>query len=403
MRNLSAAIIASAFVLSGCLPDALKDNKDAVGQPKTANVTATTSSLSSVAAFQETVYPIARARCTTCHIGTNQPFFASENVIASHDALIQQAKVDFNDPAGSRLVDRLLRDMHHCWSSCSADAEEMRAAITSWKTKMAQTPTNTGGTTNTGGGTTNTGGGTTTPPPPTTPTIVRMNTVNMLIPATLPRGGDAATQFVTLRWPLDANNDSINPNVTGAVFQVEIQLFDDYSYRIRNPRIINPSSAVYVMDVRFAINGMIRMNDATYSLVDRIVPASTGGTVLSTSPLISLLDKGPGIDQLAVSFVKVNISGTAGCKNLAGFVSMVKPVLASTTCSRCHNAGNAFNVTGADDATLCNRALGRADLVVPANSTLVTKPYQGLNHGGGGNLINATTAMQWINWVTSEK
>jgi hypothetical protein len=376
------------------MPETVKDGADALGK-KSSTSASSNSSLSSVAAFQETVYPLARARCTTCHISTNQPFFASENVIASHDSLISQAKVDLNDPAGSRLVDRLLRDMHHCWSSCSADAEEMRAAINSWKTKMAQaTPpaTNTGG------------GGTTTPPtstPPTTSTpVARVATVNMLIPATIPRGGDAAANFVTLRWPLDVNNDGINPNVTGGVFQVEIQRFDDFSYRIRNPRVINASSAVYVFDVRFAINGAIRMNDATYSLVDRIVAASTAGTVLSSAPLISLMDRGPGMDMLAVSFQQIRLSGSAACKNLAGFSTMVRPGMAS--CVGCHGAQNVFNVTGTD-AEVCNRALGRVDFVVPANSTLVTKPYQGLNHGGGANRIDQATAMQWINWINSER
>jgi hypothetical protein len=232
--------------------------------------------------------------------------------------------------------------------------------------------------------------------------VVRSNTIEVLVPANLAGPGELAANFTGMAFPLGAANDTIVPDITAAQFTIEIQKFDAFSYRIRNPKIISPNTAVYVSDLRVAVNGVIRANDTTYSLVDQLVGASNTGTIVSPASMITLLDKGAGVDKLSLSFAAIKSSAAAGCKNLATFQASVKPVF-TNSCIRCHNAGNNFDMTTGTDANICARALGRVDLVIPSNSPLIVKPLLGTGHSGGGNLINQTTANSWVTWITSER
>ncbi len=383
--------IVACLAAWGCIPQ-VQDRADAVKVKGILSGSGSVAPGSPLAAFRSTVYPLATARCVSCHIATVQPFFASADISAAYDSLISGGKVNLQDPASSRLVVRLSVDHHNCWSDCAANASEMQAAIAKWRDILTPPPAD---------------NGPGTPPPPTTPvptpvpTVARYNTVNMLIPAGLSIGGDAAANFVKMTWPLDSPNDTINPEIAGATFSLEIQAFDNFSYRIRNPRITTPRTAVYVYDIRLAINGLVRANDATYSLLDQSVPINTTGTILAPAPMIMLTDKGKGLDQLAISFAKIQASNPA-CKNLAGFTSMVKSVM-TTSCVRCHSTGNVFDMTSGTDASICLRTLGRVDLSIPMNSSLIVKSYTGTNHPGGGNLISQTTMNSWITWITSER
>ncbi len=391
-------LIATALVSLAAWSCNLETKNRSSATIATATSTATSpgssGSLTSLAAFQSTVYPIVRARCVSCHIATIQPFFASDSASMAHDALISGGKVNLQDPAASRLVARLKVDLHNCWSDCNANATEMQAAIAKWSAliKPVNTSTSTGTSTDTSTSTSTATG--------TTP-AARSNTISMPVPAILPLGGDAAANFVKITWPLDSAADTISPDITGATISFEIQKFDNFSYRVRNPKIISAGKPVYIFDLRLAVNGVIRANDATYTLLDQMVPISTTGTTLSSAPMVVLLDKGPGVDQLAVSFAKVQVSVPA-CKNLAGFTTMVKSVM-TTSCTRCHGSGNVFDMTSGTDANICLRTLGRVDFNTPLNSSLIVKPFKGTNHDGGGNLINQTVVNNWVNWITSER
>ncbi|MGZ3660344.1 MAG: hypothetical protein ACXVCK_09625, partial [Bdellovibrionota bacterium] len=305
------------------------------------------------------------------------------------DALVTNGKVNLTNPANSRLVQRLSQDMHNCWSSCATNASDMQAAIAKWNS-MIQAPVVTTGT------------GTSTSTATTVAPVVRVNTIEVTIPATIPGPGELAANFTTLSFPLASNADTIVPDITGATFSIDVQKFDNFSYRVRNPRITSTATPVYVSDVRISVNGVIRANDTTYSLLDQVVPMSTTGTILSPASMVMLMDKGAGIDQLAISFVKIQASAAGGCKNLALWQSAVKPVTV-TSCNRCHSAGNSFDMVTGTDANICARFLGRINTTVPSNSILITYPLTGTNHSGGGNLINQTTANSWINWISSER
>jgi len=377
---------ALAFAAAACMPLQVPNRHDSVNATAiSASGSGSGGSGSSVAAFKATVYPIVTAHCAACHTSINQPFFAGPSEQSDHDALVNAGKVNLDNPAASRLVQRLGQDMHNCWSNCASNASDMQAAIAQWKSLLQAAAA---------------------PAPPSAVTapapVVRVNSVELPVPANVPGPGEAAANFMTLTWTLASAADTIVPDITGATFSLDIQKFDNFSYRVRNPRILSPTTAVYVSDVRISVNGAIRSNDTTYSLVDQIVAMSAGGTILSPASMVMLMDKGPGVDKLALSFVKINASASGGCKNLAGFQSAVKPVM-QISCVRCHNAGNSFDMVTGTDANICARTLGRVNLTFPSNSNLIVLPLTGTGHGGGGNLINQTTANSWVTWINSER
>jgi hypothetical protein len=391
-------------IFQGCLPLKIKDRTDSKTVSASGTSTPTTNSsgaaVDSLTAFQSTVYPIAKARCVSCHIATNQPFFASNDARSAHDALISQSKINFNNIPSSRLVQRLSPENHNCWGNCSDNAKEMQLAIEKWKALMTPpTPTATQTSIQTA---TNTAGSTSTATNTQTTTVMRMNTVAMPIPANLPTGGNLAANFVPITFTLNSPNDSIDPNLVGATFSFDIQKFDNFSYRVKNPRILTPNTGISVSDIRLAVNGVIRPADATYSLVTATVNMGATATVLSPAAMVVLIDKGPTLDQMMVSFGSIK-SGTLSntCKNVAGFTSMVKPGFA-TYCNRCHSGGG-FDLVSGTDAAICARALAKTDRANPANSPLIVKPNTGTNHPGGRIALPQTTIDSWINWITSER
>ncbi|HEY8941680.1 MAG TPA: LamG domain-containing protein [Cellvibrio sp.] len=81
--------------------------------------------------FATTVYPVLTQYCSGCHSESaatrQQPYFASAEVDAAYQAA--KSKMRLDNPAQSRLVQRLRADSHNCWSDCAANATTMQAAI----------------------------------------------------------------------------------------------------------------------------------------------------------------------------------------------------------------------------------------------------------------------------------
>jgi hypothetical protein len=82
--------------------------------------------------FQATVYPLLTQYCAGCHSSSSQtsqsPYFAEADVASAFDAA--KAKMNLDDPAGSRLVIRLRDEFHNCWNGdCASSANAMEAAI----------------------------------------------------------------------------------------------------------------------------------------------------------------------------------------------------------------------------------------------------------------------------------
>ncbi len=100
-----------------------------------------------VTSFETTVYPILRANCEGCHDagGQGSPKIAHSNASSAWSAVVDNQKVNFSDPAASRLVRRLAGDRHFCWSDCQADANVMLTEIQNWQAAIEAAGGTTGG------------------------------------------------------------------------------------------------------------------------------------------------------------------------------------------------------------------------------------------------------------------
>lgn len=87
----------------------------------------------SVQAFSQTTHNLTKQRCVTCHGSFQQPLHAVSDATQAHDTLINQNKVDFNNIAQSRMVQKLRAGNHNCWSDCQANSVEMEDSIQDWK------------------------------------------------------------------------------------------------------------------------------------------------------------------------------------------------------------------------------------------------------------------------------
>lgn len=82
--------------------------------------------------FGATVYPLLTEYCAACHSESaatrQQPYLGSSDIAVSYEAAKSRMRLD--NPAQSRLVQRLRIDSHNCWGNdCTASANQMQAAI----------------------------------------------------------------------------------------------------------------------------------------------------------------------------------------------------------------------------------------------------------------------------------
>lgn len=99
-------------------------------------------SAESMAAFTSGVYPLVRTNCATCHAGAGPgtPSIAHPDAASAYSVILSNQKVNFANPAQSRLVRRLVADFHYCWSDCVMNAAAMEAAIDAWALAVASDP-----------------------------------------------------------------------------------------------------------------------------------------------------------------------------------------------------------------------------------------------------------------------
>ena len=89
----------------------------------------------------------------------------------------------------------------------------------------------------------------------------------------------------------------LNQNIQ---FQIDVQEFDDFSYKFSNPRMLTNGANVYVKDIKIYINRNWNAQHSTYTVVDKIVtPADSS---LSPHSMIVLKDLGPQFDLVGFSF-----------------------------------------------------------------------------------------------------
>ena len=97
----------------------------------------------SLAAFEDTVYPLLDAYCSGCHNTerTNAnagqaPIHSDVDAKLAHEYAL--TRVNFREPANSRLVVRLGIERHNCFrDSCETSAAAMLEAVTAWREAVA--------------------------------------------------------------------------------------------------------------------------------------------------------------------------------------------------------------------------------------------------------------------------
>jgi hypothetical protein len=129
MSRLFCLSLALQVMALGCLPE--KERGAGLSRyPDSESLEGPQSgSLSFQAAFEASVYPIARQECAVCHGGAQVPLFAVSDALAA--LLPAEAKADFLSPRNSGLVARAAL-AGHCPSCGPALGAEMEAAIVRW-------------------------------------------------------------------------------------------------------------------------------------------------------------------------------------------------------------------------------------------------------------------------------
>lgn len=378
----------------------------------------------SVDAFGQTLHPITVQRCATCHGSFQQPLHAVTNVQQAHDAIINAFKVNFSNPASSRMYLKLRDEAHNCWSDCNANATEVLNAINQWKSLLDDQNTNNNNNSNSNALTTQESMPiedliSQSSAMPSGTIQLSIDTASLKAPMVKTQDGDIVSIWVPnnnvgvlannnntagigflnfnttmtgnykmygyVNAPTDSDNSfhvkvdsgnfvewhipvtsgfewrevthtsnlnptnffipmgnghlleirqredgtkiskviitddvnfniadiNLNPKATitydiagivgvpGSVFQVDVEIYDDYSYKISKPRITTNRSLL-VKDIKLLINGQFNPQHATYTLVNMQIPAGT--TQLSTRSLIALKDRGEAQDVFSFSF-----------------------------------------------------------------------------------------------------
>ena len=87
---------------------------------------------------------------------------------------------------------------------------------------------------------------------------------------------------------------------SNAQFKVDVSVYDMYSYRLSNPRIMLPSGMLKVKNLKPLVNGNFNPQHSTYTIVDKNVTPNDGS--LSGSSMIILKDQGEAFDKFSFSF-----------------------------------------------------------------------------------------------------
>ncbi|HUP56985.1 MAG TPA: hypothetical protein VM598_05985 [Bdellovibrionota bacterium] len=356
---------------------------------------------SGLEAFRESVWPLVRANCTSCHAATLRPFASPDAQTAYTEAV---KYTDLDNVASSRFVAKV-KDAH-CGGYCSnggPGAAAMTAALTAWKGAVGSCAAPGGGIAN------------------------NVTTTPQALPSPLGAyvaNNAAGGTWSRMRFPL--------PQVqAGAVFEVMVQSFQTDGYRFKEPRLAAPGGTLYIKNVKILLNGIYNSVNATYTVIENFVnPAgpvppllttAMGYPVLSSDAMIVSQDLGVAQDRISISFEILRPATAASCRMLPQFQSAVLPVMNTYNCYNCHGGGPAnlagnnatartlFNMTGTD-AELCTKALQRTNKNNWMNSMFIRGPLSGdnnhpmTNQGAGQGIITnrADVIPSWVAWIGSE-
>jgi len=379
------------FFSSGCIFTDGKTTSSFVS-----NTSCSASAGSNTSAFKGQVYPILKSRCAGCHAVSQRPLMANDDLNQAMTAA--QSYIDANSLQNSALV--TFSRNGHCGSlPCQQDPTSLISAISAWK---SNSPTSCASA-------------------PADPSLNNSSgpqslTLAQAIAYPLPLATDPGMDrvYTTMRWDLGSVSPQ-NPDLNGAVFEVQIQQFTlanatgPASYRLREPRLATPNSAIHVQGIKIFLNGSYVPQANEFGNANVIVaPVTPPWAPVLPFPILSSMDiimmaQDPKTDTLAFGFDVLSKSTTPFCKNPAIFQTNVLPVL-QQNCVGCHNGTNApgggrFLMVG-DLNTVCAQSLQRVDLKNPTGSPLITNPTLQTN---GHDWISTFRNIQpFIDWIQSE-
>jgi hypothetical protein len=325
----------------------------------------------SVVAFESTLYPITRANCIACHnpdsATPTSPFHASDSVTQAHDDLTKQGKIDFVAPSNSRIVKKLLQaGGHNCWGTCADNAAEIQSAITIWAAAIGSTRD-----------------------PASTPTGI-MTTQTLSVATELAAATNRVASYTANNVTYNGRTISFklnsllgNPTGGDIVFSVDLYDYDNFSYQLRNPRIIVPNGTaqiplkrIYIRNIKIAINDVVKPEHPIWTTIDQTTTA-TNTTVLSTAVMLATKDKGNVDDRISFNFQELNIDTRTPAQLSKDFFEKTLYVITRENCSSCHATNQtplhaSLNVQTAHDA-----AINKVDFANPAASVMVTKIKNG--------------------------
>jgi hypothetical protein len=92
--------------------------------------------------------------------------------------------------------------------------------------------------------------------------------------------------------------------IAGATLTANIELFDDFSYRMSNLRINSPTN-IYIKNIQVLMNGYFNPQNSTYTVVDKVV--GPNDSEVSPFSMLFLHDNGPGVDRIQFKFEVIEV------------------------------------------------------------------------------------------------
>ena len=448
VRNKSKAPLAAPAVVGFVFALVALSACRGLGKLPTARNAVTASALSTAAdgitVFKSTVYALTRQNCASCHGVSQAPQFAVADLNAAYAASELIAVPAANDLPTASFAELVFKVKDadapgyisrsrlaikagdgHCGPSCTNQRDPMIASISKWRTAEKVVTPQPGPSVSA-----SPSPGATAPAGSGKPTLI---TLEVPMPSPLPSPSGAADPYARVRFDLGKALPA-NPDLKDAVFEIQVQLFtptvgaNQGAYRFSKPRVGSPTANLYIKGIRVMLDGVWDPSTNDYLATEAIVPADVRMTpaaltttyraadipfpLLSADTMLVLQTTPSANEKISISFEVLNQAAVQPCKNLALWVTNVKPIARATTgiqCAGCHGGSNggatsAFNMAATTpDDILCMRFRDRSNLAVPASSNIVTYPLG--TSGSGHPLVPKfdTVSKSWIDWVTTEK
>jgi len=223
--------------------------------------------MSYAAAYEEYVYPLLLRDCASCHGVSQVPLFASTNV--QNSVNVTMNFYNFTNRPDSAMVRRTTDG--HCSNQpvCLTNGSEMLAAVEALYDNGVKNINDDS----------------------------ELTDFDIAVPAVaIPARDDLnPTAFLPMQWDLS------ELGLPGYRFSIEIQYFDEFSYRIRNPKFHSvPNGTLKVGGIRPMVNGHFDPANNQWALPMKTL-ATTNAGVLFTNFVIVMGREGDG-DVLSFAF-----------------------------------------------------------------------------------------------------